>query len=167
MFPMLALLTDEKPLVYNRLSEDEYTGFLMNLRKICSLDLSELVIDMTPGELALVYHAAIHRKQTNGQNMTVAEAAEVLRVSVPAISRTLKNLERKGYVSRVTDESDRRSVRISITDTGNDVLIKNLRRSTQVMDDILARFTDEELHSMIALHSKFVKAVSDTISEIN
>lgn len=167
LFPILALLSEEIPLSCQRLSEEEYSRFLLDLQKLCNLDLGALIIGMTPGELALVYNAALCSKLSGGDMLTVAEMAESLHVSVPAISRTLKNLENKGFVERIADECDRRSIRISVTESGRELLMLNLRRSADVMDKALSTFSDEELRSMARLQNKFVTAISDIMSEID
>ena len=163
MFLMLTMLTGEKPAICSRLSEQEYADFLHNMQMLCSFDQSRLISNITCAELSLLYHTAIHNKDTSHPQMTVAEAATALRVSVPAVSRTLKNLEKKGYIERVVNENDRRSVHICVTENGMSVLTENLVKSDNIMDQILSRFTDEELRSMIQLHTKFISAASETM----
>ncbi|MBQ8170912.1 MAG: MarR family transcriptional regulator [Oscillospiraceae bacterium] len=167
MFPIMTLLNEDVPHSCRRLSEDEYSRFILDLQKLCNLDLGSFIIGMTPGELALMYHAELYSRLSGGGMLTVAEMAERLHVSVPAISRTLKNLESKGFVERVADESDRRSVLISVMEIGREMLMSNLRRSADVMDKALSKFSDEELRSMARLQNKFVTEISDILSETN
>ncbi len=157
MFPMLEMLTGEKPQICSRISSEEYADLLGNIQGMCNFNYGEILTDVTAAEFALMYHAAIKNK-TDNKMLTVAQAAAILHVTVPAISRTLKNLENKEYLSRITNQNDRRSVYISITAKGMEVLVNNLRCFEDTMKRILSNFSDEELHTMIRLQTKFVKA---------
>ncbi len=160
MLPILAMLTDEKPEVCCRLTESEYADFLGNMQLMCNLNLNSFITDITPAELMLMYSAAFYAKQQGGQLITVAQAAVKLRISVPAVSRTLKNLEKRGLVQRIVNEQDRRSVKISLPESGMELLLCNLRRLESSMSHILSCFTDDELREMIRLQSKFINAVA-------
>ena len=162
MLPMLEMLTGERPRISDRLTENEYALFLNNMQNMCSFDISGIIRGITPAEFALMYITALQNKEGS---MTVAQAADRLHVSVPAVSRTLKNLEGKGYITRAVNEHDRRSVNISLSTSGTELLISNLRRFENTMERILSHFTDNELRTMMQLQSKFIQAASDEISE--
>ena len=164
MLPTLELLTGEKPQICERLTEIEYATLIDNMQNFCSFDVAKILTDITPAELGLMYCSALHNKRTK-EMLTVAEAAAQLHVSVPAVSRTLKNLDKKGFVTRAINENDRRSVYISLSERGMDVLLNNIRRYENTIGRILMHFTDEELRMMIQLQSKFIKAASDVVSE--
>lgn len=164
MFPMLEMLTGEMPRICGRLSEAEYSDLLNNMQGMCNFDMAVMLDGITPAEFALMYHTALKRKQ-DGCMLTVAQVASLLHVTVPAISRTLKNLEKKSYVTRTVNEKDRRSIHIILSDNGERVLLDNLRRFESNVERILKCFTDEELHSMIKLQTKFVKTAYDVMSQ--
>ncbi|MEN6429893.1 MAG: MarR family transcriptional regulator [Coriobacteriales bacterium] len=50
------------------------------------------------------------------------ELAEYLHVSAPAVTSMLQKMEKAGLVERTTDPADQRLTRLSITETGRDVL---------------------------------------------
>ncbi|MGN0688524.1 MAG: MarR family winged helix-turn-helix transcriptional regulator [Oscillospiraceae bacterium] len=164
MFPMIEKVTGEKPVRCDSLSESEYEEFLHNMQSLCEFDVSRIICGITPAELALMYSCAVKEKDSK-EPLTVANAAASLKVSVPAISRSLNNLEKKGYIKRTVNKNDRRSVYISLSDSGKTTLIENLHRFEQTMMRILSHFTEEELRTMIRLQSKFVKAAFDVTSE--
>ena len=57
----------------------------------------------------------------------ISETAKALKVSAPAISRTLDNLEKKGLTKRKREEKgDKREVRIFLTPKGSAFLNKML-----------------------------------------
>lgn len=167
MLPMFELLAKEKPDLYKRLSQEQYLPFFKSMQNICGGCYSDRSADMTSSEMSLCY-CVQHLSQKNcGALPTVAETAAALNVSVPAISRTLKNLEAKEYIWRVTDNSDRRIVHILLTEKGDALLLENFRAVSEVMDRALSQFSDEELRLMLEFHVKFTTAVSQAASEMN
>ncbi len=166
MYPMFELLAKEKPQLYDRLSQEQYMPFFKNMQEICSTGFCDKAADLTPSEMSLCYCVYTSMMKNDGLKPTVAEIASMLNVSVPAISRTLKNLEAKEYVQRTANPFDRRIVHISLTEKGENVLLKNFRDITDAMDKVLAKFTDEELETMLRLYTRFTSAVSQVLNEI-
>jgi MarR family transcriptional regulator for hemolysin len=58
---------------------------------------------------------------TQGPEMAQERLVEQLDVSKPAVSRTLRSLETKGYVARQRDPEDRRAHRIRLTEKALEV----------------------------------------------
>ena len=84
-------------------------------------------------------------------------------VSVPAISRTLRSLQQKGFITREVDENDRRSVRVTVTQDGQRLLDKNLDFMTGAMNRIMSAFTEEEIRTIAELYGKFAKVMERSI----
>ena len=68
---------------------------------------------MIQGELCILSYLKHH----DGSALP-GELAQVLGVSTARISRTLNNIEKKGYIIREMDSTDRRKVIVSITENG-------------------------------------------------
>jgi MarR family transcriptional regulator, organic hydroperoxide resistance regulator len=49
---------------------------------------------------------------------TQAELVERLGIEQPTVAKTLSRMERAGFIRRVTDERDRRAIRVSLTAAG-------------------------------------------------
>ncbi len=148
-----------------RISREEYESLLESIHRSADIDLFSAVTDLTPGELSLVHSAAVYPEKNNGELITVAQAASQLNVSAPAVSRTLKNLESKGYITRNTDPSDRRSVRISVTESGYSAVSRHISETLSILNKTLESFTDEEIKTMVQLHCKFTNNLRNTISD--
>jgi MarR family transcriptional regulator for hemolysin len=58
------------------------------------------------------------RNLVGDQRPTQQELARALEIEGPTLTRHLDGLERAGLVTRTRDESDRRAVRIAITEAG-------------------------------------------------
>lgn len=79
--------------------------------------LAERLPDLTTRQLALLLHVGL----TPGPH-TVRGLAETLRFSKPAVTRALDRLTALGWLLRTRDPQDRRSVLVTLTDTGRGFL---------------------------------------------
>lgn len=143
-----------------RLSGEEYERFLKSMQLMSGVNLSAFVEGVTIAELSLIYAAEEYAAQ-NGSPISVAEAAKMLKVSIPAVSRTLKSIEQKQLIRRETDEKDRRSVKLVVTEKGRDTMKKNVRSCLEVVNRVMERFSDEELSMMVNLHCKLTRALAE------
>ena len=75
------------------------------------------------------------------EGTAVSQIAALLGVKPTSLSRTLRNMEELGLVFRKTDESDKRSVKIYLTDFG--------KEKRQVAKDVVRKF-NEYLNGHIA-----------------
>ena len=66
--------------------------------------------------------------------MTGAKLALAVHVQAQTIGKTIEKLERQGFISRIRDSVDRRSQRITITQTGIEALAKaeDIERSLMI-----------------------------------
>ncbi len=71
------------------------------------------------GEFFLLGH--IHMHQASGNPLTVRELADALSLAPPNLSRMLRGLEERGFISRETDRRDRRNVLVALTPQGQSI----------------------------------------------
>ena len=65
-------------------------------------------------------------------------------VSDAAVSGVLKTLERQGYLGRSIDTTDRRRVRVSITDAGRRVVLDAYRDQNEVESEVVSLLSSQE-----------------------
>jgi DNA-binding MarR family transcriptional regulator len=92
-----------------------------HLHKHCNADLFEAVGAL---ELSLTQIKLLQHLEDCGRELTLKEAAEAGHVSLPAASRMVDDLFRRGYVERHEDAEDRRMKRVSLTADGRSVIAK-------------------------------------------
>ncbi len=85
-------------------------------------------------------------------NATQKELGEELGITPASLSEVLMKLERKGYVERFKDESDRRFIRVQLTDDG----VAALDALEEKSDDPFVALTDEEQETLKGLLSKLL-----------
>jgi DNA-binding MarR family transcriptional regulator len=96
------------------LAADLY-AFVVYLHKNCNADLFEAVGTL---ELTLTQIKLLHHLEGAARPLTLSEAGELVHVSLPAASRTVDDLVRRGFVERHEDSADRRIKRVTPTDAG-------------------------------------------------
>jgi len=96
------------------LASDLY-ALIVFLHKNCNADLFEAVGAL---ELSLSQIKLLHHLEDQPRELSLKEAAEVVHVSMPAASRMVDDLVRRGFAQRREDEDDRRMKRVCLTDGG-------------------------------------------------
>lgn len=148
---------------HSRVSGEKHAMLLNNLTRL--MNIKQVMISKcgaSHSEIMLLFTALDYTAETGG-NITVAETARRLDVSMPAVSRSLKGLSEKGLIERDLNENDRRSVRIIVTKAGEKKVREFLRYIFATLDKALTAFSDEEITQMIELQCRFVNTFIKTL----
>jgi DNA-binding MarR family transcriptional regulator len=120
------------------LAADLY-ALVVYLHKNCNSDLFEAVGAL---ELSLTQIKLLHYLEDAAHELTLKEGAELVHVSLPAASRLVEDLVRRGFVERHEDVEDRRMKRVSLTPDGravsrrlNAARLSGLQQFTQTLTD--------------------------------
>jgi DNA-binding MarR family transcriptional regulator len=119
----------------SELADDLY-ALVIFLHKHCNSDLFEAVGAL---ELTLTQIKLLHHLEEATDPLTLKQGAELVSISLPAASRTVDDLVRRGFAEREEDLADRRMKRVSITDEGRSVI----RRLNAARLSGLQKFTEE------------------------
>ncbi len=107
-------VTGQAATASNALAGDLY-AVIVFLHKNCNADLFEAVGAL---ELSLSQIKLLHHLEDAAREVSLTEAAELVHVSMPAASRMVDDLVRRGFIQRREDETDRRMKRVCLTDGG-------------------------------------------------
>jgi DNA-binding MarR family transcriptional regulator len=110
--------TEEARAGQSTLAADLY-ALIVFLHKNCNHDLFEAVGAL---ELTLTQIKLLHHLEDQARELTLKEAADLVLISLPAASRTVDDLVRRGFVERHEDADDRRMKRVHLTDAGRAVI---------------------------------------------
>lgn len=108
------------------------------------LNIGSILPRLNKGEFVLmngIYH--VQKKIGSEHGVKMSDLAEYTHALPPAVSRSIKALEQKGYVRRFVDQKDRRNTLVEITESGQEVL----QESNAIMDEFIRRVfekTDKE-----------------------
>ena len=107
------------------------------------------------------YLDVIQSLERKGIQVKVSDLSDAMELPRPGVTRTVKEMEAKGYLTKSTSDEDGRITYISITPKGealSEKYDKNYyNRLSKHMDDI----TEEEADCMIETINKFYKVMSE------
>jgi DNA-binding MarR family transcriptional regulator len=115
------------------------------LHKNCNPDLFEAIGAV---ELTLTQVKLLHYLEDQPRELTLKEAAEAVHVSLPAASRMVDDLVRRGFAQRREDEDDRRMRRVCLTDDGRTVIRRINAARLNRLDQFTQSLTETERHSL-------------------
>ncbi len=114
-------------------------ALIVFLHKNCNSDLFEAMSEL---ELTITQIKLLHQLEGSTRELTLKEAAELVPLSLPAASRTVDDLVRRGLLKRHEDAEDRRMKRISATEAGlrvirkvNAARLSGLEQFTQTLNE--------------------------------
>lgn len=93
--------------------------------------------------------------------ITVSDLSDILKVSRPAISRTINELENKGFVKRVSTRSDRRLVYVCIAPLGKDALHTAWQRANEGLNAVIEQVGEQDIRELIRILDKLHNVVYD------
>ena len=82
-------------------------------------------------------------------------------VTGPWITGVVDELEKKGYVTKVRSATDRRIIKVSITDYGNEALAQGIKVYNKLIELVLRNLSPEESAEFRSILSKIEIALSD------
>lgn len=96
--------------------------------------------------------------------VSVTHVTELMKCSMPGVSRTLKKLEEKGYIERGIDKKDRRNTYVTITQAGKDEVDKLENILQDFGDDIIEKMGKEDVEQLIDLLDKLYVITEEKIT---
>lgn len=130
-------------------------------------------------DLATVRHSMIARKQQGGlqlspaqreilhyvhtadEPITISEIASAAGISNSAVTQHLDDLEDHGYVKRSPSDTDRRSVVVTISATGQKQIDKANEVATNHLLELFSVLSDKEIASFSQIIHKLANATQD------
>jgi len=100
-------------------------------------------------------------REAPGQRMTAGALADRLDLSSSAMTNRLDRLEEDGLVSRQRDTEDRRSVLVSITPKGEDVLDRAVEHQGKKEATLLSVLSPDEQRELNALLRAMILEIED------
>lgn len=131
--------------------KEELVHAMLRIRKVGMPSSSGLDIRM--GELIVMKRLAEHPLCPD-RDFHVSDIHSNLYMTKPALSQMLNVLEKKGYVSRRIDRSDRRKISVALTPEGEDILKRAKEDMDRTMGTIISRFGEENTRQLIRLFTQ-------------
>jgi DNA-binding MarR family transcriptional regulator len=92
---------------------------------------------------------AVARLIKNEKPARASKIAHALHIAPGTLTASVDVLEKKGYLTRIRDKDDRRSIRITLTEAGKEALEKHRHFHRELTDEILAAISSEEARVLV------------------
>jgi DNA-binding MarR family transcriptional regulator len=132
----------------------ELYALIVFLHKHCNSDLFEA---MGALELSMTQIKLLHHLEDADRELTLKEAAELVLISLPAASRTVDDLVRRGFVIRHEDAEDRRMKRVSPTEAGRSVIRRLNAARLNGLEAFVMTLTEDERGALGAALSQLLR----------
>jgi DNA-binding MarR family transcriptional regulator len=99
---------------------------------------------------------ALLRQISDSEPLRPGELALRLGVEASHVTRTVQQLQKSGYVTRVPDPDDRRAQRIELTDAGGEAVAKVRDAGARGMQMALSDWSPDELRQLATLFHRMV-----------
>ncbi|MEV7081992.1 MarR family transcriptional regulator [Streptomyces sp. NPDC093516] len=99
---------------------------------------------------------ALLRQIADSEPLRPGELAARLGVEASHVTRTVQQLQKSGYVTRVPDPDDRRAQRIELTDAGRQAITRIREAGVRGMQLALSDWSPEELRQLATLFHRMV-----------
>ncbi|MFF5313858.1 MarR family winged helix-turn-helix transcriptional regulator [Streptomyces massasporeus] len=99
---------------------------------------------------------ALLRQIADSEPLRPGELAVRLGVEASHVTRTVQQLQKSGYVTRVPDPDDRRAQRIELTDAGGEAIAKVRDAGVRGMQMALSDWSPDDLRQLATLFHRMV-----------
>lgn len=107
------------------------------------------------------YMDAISELKQQNEKVRVSDISEILNIPRPGVTRTIKKMEEKGYIEKITSEDDARITFIEITEIGEKLSDKFNRKYFNELSEYLDDISDQEADCMISTIDKLYKIMCE------
>jgi DNA-binding MarR family transcriptional regulator len=130
-----------------------FSRVFRNGKKLIERELEK--IGIKPTELRVLFSLS------KDHDTTMNSLATENDVTGPWITGVVDELEKKGYVTKVRSATDRRIIKVSITEYGNEALEQGIKVYNKLIELVLRNLSPEESAEFRSILSKIEIALSD------
>ena len=107
------------------------------------------------------YLDTIRRLEQTGEKVKISDISEALGLPRPGVTRTVREMEEKGYLRKLSSDEDGRITYITATPKGEELSERYDKIYFSELSEELDNISDEEADGMISAVEKFYKVMSE------
>ena len=108
------------------------------------------------------YLEVVQTLEKNSSHVRVSDISDALDLPRPGVTRTVKEMEQKGYLRKLASSDDRRVTYISITEEGRELSRKYDENYFSELSAYLDDISEEEADCMIRTIGKFYEIMCES-----
>ncbi len=125
--------------------------------------IRELLPALPRGVAASYFHylETIASLEQTGARVKISDISGALRLPRPGVTRTVKEMEAKGYLCKTASPEDGRITYVSITPAGRELYEKYITQYFGRLVPILEEFSEEDVRCTIQTIDRFYRFMSE------
>lgn len=107
------------------------------------------------------YLDKIDELEKQGRSVKVSDISQAFHIPRPGVTRTIKEMEKKGYLKKISSTEDGRITYVSMTEKGKHLSLTYNERFFGKLSPMLADISDEEAECTIHTIKKLYRIMSE------
>lgn len=112
------------------------------------------ISEVAKGEVAVLMYLVNEKDGASAH-----EISQRFQINTSRVAAILNNLCRKGYVTRVSDELDKRKIHVYITDNGRDYCLKRHYAVLSHVTNLLEKLGEKDAKEYVRIMKKIIEIV--------
>ena len=138
---------------YSKLADE----FLSKMRLLHRAKLQKSIDEALQGETHVLHYLAYHE---NGA--LPGEISSQMNVSSARVAQTLNSIEKKGWITRRIDTSDRRRILVNLTPEGKAEADKHLMFALNLVSDMLKQLGEQDAKEYVRITARLADIFNKT-----
>jgi len=124
------------------------------------MDATDNKNSLNMAELILMSGVANNTANSEG-NVGMSDIRSYLQVTKGAVSQMLSSLEKKGFINRDINKSNRRNLIVTLTAEGRQILERQYGEFTDRLEKIISRLGEDDVRQMITIVNRMIEITND------
>ena len=107
------------------------------------------------------YLDMIHTMENEGISVKISDISDRLNIPRPGVTRTVKEMEKKGYLQKIASQNDGRVTYITATESGKELHQKYDSQFFGMLAPYMDGISEEEAENMIQTIEKFYQIMRE------
>lgn len=107
------------------------------------------------------YLDVIQAMEAEDHQVKVSDVSDAMNLPRPGVTRTIKEMEMKGYLRKLASQEDGRVVYISLTEAGRELSKKYDQQYFDALSPYMEEISEEEANCMIRTIEKFYRIMCE------
>ena len=144
--------------------KEEQKEFFDTMGSLRKLNISAMLPEINRGDFGILRMIDYCNRNCTGQGAKVSDIVRCIKLPAPAVSRSLGTLERKGFIVRSVDQSDRRNTYVELTEAGHETLKETEAIMNEFADAVFGQMGEENMRRLNAFLREFLEAAEKEIA---
>ena len=124
------------------------------------MDATDNKNSLNMAELILMSGVANNTANSEG-NVGMSDIRSYLQVTKGAVSQMLSSLEKKGFINRDINKSNRRNLIVTLTAEGRQILERQYGEFSDRLEKIISRLGEDDVRQMITIVNRMIEITND------